>query len=384
MNKKGQAATLIFLILIVLVFYILFLPESERQKILNETDSENFSNIVNNIEKINLLSSDIGSLSYVKENYIEHSLTPALLDVRANAVVLSEINPFIIRNGWIFSKDKNVGFIVESPELVNNVFLSFQLVKSLGILNIKLNDVSIFEGVLDNDKPALIQLKKNLLQKINTLDFEVAGFGFFAREYQFKDVKIVGDVLDFSRRFVFQTFIVSPEEKANIDSGALSFYAVCSRETVGILNILLNNKVLFAGAPNCNSINRFETLGSDFNEGRNKLSFELPNGKARLDSVVIKTKLKPTKSFIDYFNVNSTVYSKINSKRLKIWLRMDFVDDSKQKIVDVNVNGVLSTVDQSGLKYEKDITSRIRAGNNYLALTPKTELNVVNLKINAE
>ena len=55
MNKKGQAATLIFLILIVLVFYILFLPESERQKILNETDSENFSNIVNNIEKINLV-----------------------------------------------------------------------------------------------------------------------------------------------------------------------------------------------------------------------------------------------------------------------------------------------------------------------------------------
>ena len=330
MNKKGQAATLVFLILIVLIFYILFLPESERQKILDSDAAEKTTGVAGSVEKINLLSADVGGLSYVKEKEIEHSLSPALLDVRANAVVLSEIAPFVVRKGWFFSKDKSVGFVIDSPEIVDNVFLSFQLVKHLGTLHIKLNGVSVFEGAVVRDEPMIVELKKGLLQKVNTLELEVTGFGFFAREYQFRDAKIVGDVIDLSRRSVLETFIVSPEEKSNLDSGALSFYAVCNRETVGVLSIKLNSRMLFSGAPNCNSANRFEILGADFNDGRNELNFELPEGKARLDSVVIKTKLTPTKNFIDYFNVNSTVYNKINSKRLKAWLRINFVDDGKQ------------------------------------------------------
>lgn len=384
MNKRAQVSTLILLMMIVLVFYVLLLPPAEREKILGDEDTAITGTGTSKIEKLVLLSADIGAMDYVKEKEIEHTLVPVLLEERANAVVLSELSPFNVRKGWFSSKTKNVAFNIENLEITEKVLLSFQLDKKIGTLRIKLNDIDIFDSPVAGNEPVLVELKKNALQKVNTLNFEVYGLGIFAREYQFKDVKIVADIVDASRRSSMQTFIVSPEEKNNLQSGYVSFYGVCSAQQVGTLTVALNDKVLFSGTPNCNSINRFETIGTDFAEGRNQLKFDLPSGSARLDSVLAKTKLKPTKSFIDYFNVNSTVYSQLNSKKTKTLLRVEFVDNGKQKTADVNINGVLSTIDQSASKYEKDITSKVRENNNYISLTPRTELNVVNLKVSVE
>lgn len=383
MNKRSQVSTLILLLMIVLVFYVILLPPGEREKIL-ETPADQTVSGTSSTEKINLLSADVGTMDYVKEKEIEHSFTPVLLEERANAVVLSEVAPFSVRKGWFTSKTKQVAFGVESPETAEKVLLSFQLTKKVGNLRIKLNDVDVFDAAVEGDAPVFVELKKSLIQKINTLEFETYGLGIFAREYQFKDIKIVGDIIDPSRRSSLQTFIVSPEEKSNLQSGYLSFYGVCNTQQVGTLTIMLNDKVLSSLVPNCNSVNHFETVSNDFLEGRNELKFNLPSGSARLDSVLVKTKLKPTKSFIDYFNVNSTVYTKLDTHKAKTWLRIEFVDDGKQKTADVNINGVLSTIDQTNNKYEKDITSRIRKDNNYISLTPRTELNVVNLKVSVE
>jgi len=147
------------------------------------------------------------------------------------------------------------------------------------------------------------------------------------------------------------------------------------------MTINLNDKILSSAIPSCNSINRIETVGEDFYDGRNVIEFSMPSGKARLDSVLVKTRLKPTKSYINYFNINGTVISKVSARQGKIWLALDFVDDNSRKTADVNINGILSTIDQSTAKYEKDITSKIKEGNNYLAITPRTELNIVGLQV---
>ena len=63
-------------------------------------------------------------------------------------------------------------------------------------------------------------------------------------------------------------------------------------------------------------------------------------------------------------------------------LRIHFVDDNAEKTAVMNINGILSTIDQRNSLYEKDITSKTREGNNYITLTPKVnELNIVKLEI---
>lgn len=369
--------------MIVLIFYILFLPAEEREKLLGEEETSTVTTTKLKSPVV-LLSTDVGTLTQVKEKEIEHTLPPVLVEERSSAEVLAELNPFTVRRGWIREKKKQVTLTIEKHDVTENVFLNFQLAKHVGGLRIKLNMVEIFDGEIEEDVPQTILLKKELLQKINLLEFETYGFGLFAREYAFKDVKIVGDVVDKARKAAFETIVVSPEEHANVERGHLSFFAVCKREEVGVLEISLNGKTLAAGVPNCNSVNRFEFVKDDVKVGKNELLFALERGRVRLDSIVIKTKLKPTKSFIDYFNVNGTIMKKLDARQAKSIIKITFVDDNALKVADLNINGILSTIDQKTSMYEKDITSRTREGNNYVALTPRTELNVVNLQVKVE
>ena len=368
--------------MILLVFYIIFLPESERIKILESNETSTVTGTVStSVSKIILLSEDVGTLTYVKEKELEHTLPSILLEERANAVVLSQVNPFIVRKGWFTATTKDIAFSVEKPSATENVLLSFLVGKHNGYLRVYLNDVNVFDSEVKSDSVQVIGLKKELLKNINTINFKVYGGGILASIYELKDVKIVGDVVDITRKAATVPFIISPEEKTNLLSGYVSFYAVCNRELAGTMTINLNDKILSSAIPSCNSINRIETVGEDFYDGRNVIEFSMPSGKARLDSVLVKTRLKPTKSYINYFNINGTVISKVSARQGKIWLALDFVDDNSRKTADVNINGILSTIDQSTAKYEKDITSKIKEGNNYLAITPRTELNIVGLQV---
>ncbi|MBI4140297.1 hypothetical protein HY485_00510 [Candidatus Woesearchaeota archaeon] len=381
-NKKAQASTLIFLIMVLLIFYILFLPASEREKLLGENDSTTSVFVAS--EPVVLLSDDVGTLTQVKEKDIEHTLTPVILEERVSAEVFAELPPFTVRKGWFFASPKEFVFSVENPALVEGGLLSFQVGQHRGLLSIKVNNVEVFDGEL-NDGPNVIKIKKELLQKMNVVEFAGRGFGLLARQYFFNDVKVVGDVKDLSRESVVESFIVSPEEKNALASGYLSFYAVCNRELAGTLATTLNGRLLASVVPNCNSVNRFELVGDDFVEGKNLLNFNMPSGKARLDSVVVKTKLKPTKGYVNYFNVNSSVFSRVLNNNDRVMLRVYFVDDDAQKTADLNINGILGSVDQRNALYEKDITSKTREGNNYVALTPKVaELNVVKLEVKVE
>ena len=71
MNKKSQASTLILLIMILLVFYIIFLPESERAKILqSDENGTETSSVSTSVSKITLLSEDVGTIEEVIEPYL--------------------------------------------------------------------------------------------------------------------------------------------------------------------------------------------------------------------------------------------------------------------------------------------------------------------------
>lgn len=63
---------------------------------------------------------------------------------------------------------------------------------------------------------------------------------------------------------------------------------------------------------------------------------------------------------------------------------MEFVDDGEKKQAQLNVNGKFDAINQIDPEYEKDITTLVREGNNYVEIKPFTELNIVKLTIKAE
>jgi len=103
-----------------------------------------------------------------------------------------------------------------------------------------------------------------------------------------------------------------------------------------------------------------------------------------LEQIRIKAILDPTKSYMDYFNVDSKLYETVVDGINDAELVIKFVDDNKLKNAKLNVNGRLYMIDQRTPTYRVDISNVIEEGNNYVELTPLTELNIIKLEITAE
>ncbi|MEM3154936.1 MAG: hypothetical protein QW165_05250, partial [Candidatus Woesearchaeota archaeon] len=253
-----------------------------------------------------------------------------------------------------------------------------------GILVISLNGQKIFEGGVKVQNPPPVNLPKTLLRPTNQLDFSVTG-GFFARKkYSLSDVKVVGDITDVKRQMAQNTFTISDTERENIETAFLDFYPICEQRTVGILTIELNGKVIYSSAPLCDSLNRQDLYAEDLRTGKNILVFRIDRGSYRIENIRVRTILKPVKAYIDYFNVKSSVYNDVLDRERQVILRIEFVDDKRQKRAEINVNGKKDVIDQRDFEYERDISSWIREGNNYIEIKPLTELDVVRLQVRAD
>jgi hypothetical protein len=71
-------------------------------------------------------------------------------------------------------------------------------------------------------------------------------------------------------------------------------------------------------------------------------------------------------------------------KERQVILRIEFIDNDKAKRAEMNLNGRKDMIDQTDNIYERDISSWVKEGNNYLELKPLTELNVVKLQVRAD
>ncbi|MBW3004207.1 hypothetical protein KY310_00030 [Candidatus Woesearchaeota archaeon] len=384
MRKRAQgatASTLIGIITILLIFYILFLPPAERQALLSD---ENLSATGEVIQKQVLLKAPIGKLDFVGENEFDHYLPNLYLHESRAADILANINPFTIKKTVYKTDRKEHTFKIADPANTQNVFLSITAPKHEGILSVEFNGLDIFEGEVRQTNPPPIPIRTDYLKETNTVAFQLEGFGIPTREYEFSEAKIIGDVLDVSRLAGKSSIPLGNAEYNNMDRAWIDFYPLCDQFTVGVMDILLNNKKIFSGVPECESLNRKDLYKEDLNPGKNEIEIILSSGSASIEQIRIKTILDESKSFMDYFNVNSNLYSQIISGARSVSLLVSFVDDSRLKNARLNINGRLYMIDQRTPKYRVDITNDIEEGNNYIELTPLTELNIVKLEITAD
>lgn len=392
-NKKGEnkpgfvpetgsnAAIVIGVITLIIIFYILFLPPEAREELLDDTSSNSDSNyaIYNN----SILNEQVGRLEYYSAQGERHSLPNVNLFSLRNAVQMANVNPFTIRNGWFDTVKRNFTFTISDFENTDDIILNFNTHKNQGVLRIRLNGRLIYEYDIDTYNINPIKLNKEFLKPINNLAFEVSGVGYkfwTTNEYSLKDIQVIGYVTDITKQQAQNTFTISSGEKNNLERAIFNFYPQCDKTTVEPLQIILNNRVIYEGVPDCNTDNRFELYKDDLNAGKNTVAFKT-TGRYMIDSIYVDTDLQEVSSYIQYFQIPQEVFVDVVEGDANIVIEIFFVDDRQKKRGELNINGHLTYLNQESPYYARNINPFIGPGNNYIELVPETTMNINEIRV---
>ncbi|RMD58374.1 hypothetical protein D6825_01040 [Candidatus Woesearchaeota archaeon] len=376
----GPAVTLITAITLLLIAYILFLPPAEREALLEGDNVTTTSPLQTSL----LLDESPGKIKYTEKTEIDHNIANVFLATRRNAKVLARLNPVSVKKGWFSDERRVAPFALSNLDRTENIILSFQTKERRGILSVKLNGQLIFEGEIKTQNPPPIPLPKSALKDINEIEFSVKGGFFSKKKYVLDDIKIIGDIISKESQSATSTFTISKTERENLKSASLDYYPLCEQENAGLITITLNGKIISSAIPSCNGLNRQDLYKEDLLEGKNVITWNIEKGAYRIEQIRVRTTLEGVDTFIDYFGIDSQLYNQILDKKKSVVLRIEFVDDQNKKEARLSVNGKFDSIDQEDPIFEKDITSLVREGNNYLEIKPLTELNIARIAVRAE
>jgi hypothetical protein len=385
-SPGGQAATLVGIILVIILFYIVFLPPSEREALLeskgiDDTDEDPDDEDGN----ITILSEAVGTLSYLGKGKVETTIPNIYLSETTSAEELVTFNPFYIRNGWFDKKPKTITFKLDNLENTANVVLSFKARTHKGILTIKLNDNTIYDYRVARLDVEPIKLNKEFLKAENILEFTVSSVGISfwrTNEYSLEGIRIIADITDLSRQKSQNIFTLTSSEYQNIEKATIRLIPYCDvQKDVGILNIDVNNHNIYSSTPVCDDPIVQEFSSDRVNIGENNILFKSDRGSYSVEQVRLTFDLKEAKSVTYFFELNQEDYDDINDEDKSAWLQLKFVDDEENKEAEISINGHRTQVDQTRQTYTRRIDHWVKSGNNYVTIKPKSLLKIVSLDI---
>ena len=115
--------------------------------------------------------------------------------------------------------------------------------------------------------------------------------------------------------------------------------------------------------------------------GQNNVVFKTNKGSYSVEQIILSFKQKNVPESVMYFEVNSSTFKDIDARKYDTYLTIDFVDDSDTKRLDLNINDHLIRVDQEKKVFEREVGAWIEDGNNFIKITPKTTLEIVELNV---
>ena len=382
-TSGSDAWILVGLIGLMMLFYIMFLPPQEREGLLS--DQGGVMGPGGPIAGGTLLKRTPGRLDALLQPGFEHVVPSFKVVELKNAQVLASLNPFSVSNSWFGDHAYKTTFHIEAPDLVDAPLLVFEAPVRSGVLTIKLNGKMVYAFEPRSSDVPPIMLKKSDLQQDNDIEFSVSGVGlrfWSSNRFDVVNARLLGDVSDLSRQKAQNIFTLSPQEKASLLAATLAFVPECEQARVGILDILVNGNQVYSAIPACNSPFQTEVGLSQLHEGTNELMFKTRQGTYNMKLAKVQTKVRQTGTFIDYFELNQSVFNEVVAGRRRVELQIDFVDDAKPKRATVNVNGHMTFIDQREPFYSRAINPWVLPGpRNYIELSPETTLNVPELRI---
>ena len=385
MKKTAQgglnAAILVAIIAGLIILYIVFLPTSEREKLIEDKTSDSGTQPSSNV----LLRASPGMLSTSVGLEDEKTIPDIFLVETTNAKEISGINPFIVRNGWFDKRSNKVNFELEDMDNTDKVILSFTTKKRTGILAIKLNDVVVFESELSSDIIEPVKLDKQLLRKSNSLEFSVSSVGvkfWTTNEYSLENIKVIGDITDTSKQESTNIFALSDSEFSSMDKAVLKFTPYCGNvNELGTLDIFVNNKKLFSSVPVCENAYKQSIPKSVLSEGENNIVFKTKKGSYSIEQIRISLEFKEPKVKTYFFEIDADTFRRIRDNDDDVELTIKFVDDKNQKRAKLDINGHIETIETEKSSISKNIDSKMSEGNNFVRLEPLEDIEVVELRV---
>ena len=372
-GNAGSAGSLIGVILLLFLFYVIFLPPADRDALLQE-DRPGLSD--GSVQGNTILAEGVGKLDFVPATVKRFAVPNAYLQETAETHQLAQVGFFNVRRTLFGSTDKKITF----PAQTDRGTLTFQVEKSAGVLSITLNNQNIFQNTVVT--PTSVILPN--LQKENTLTFSVDGRFFQTKRYDLSDVKILENVPVISKQIMRYDFSLSEDEHAAMNRAVYTFFPNCVQQDAGTLTITLNDAAVSQNVPSCDAINVEEIDKSELRVGKNTLGLALDQGRVNIAQGVVEISFTPVDSYIKYFSIPANLVFDAQRGISRVVLKMTFVDDGSPKRAILNVNGVLDAIDQTGPVFERDVSRIIRGGNNYVSITPKSPLEILELEIRAE
>ena len=370
---------------LLMIFYIMFLPPQERERLLSDQQEVTSSKGPGSAPTGVLLKRTPGRLDALLQPSFDHAIPTFKVVELKNAQVLASLNPFSVTNSWLGEYSYKTSFLIDNPELVDAPLLVFEAPLRRGILKVKLNEkwVYAFEPSTSDVPP--IMLKKQDLLKENSIEFFVSGVGlkFWSQNrYDIVNARLLGDVSDISRQKAHNIFTLSPREKESLTSAVLSFVPECDQSKIGVLDGLVNGKRVYSAIPLCNTQFQTELETSSLHDGLNELMFMTQKGTYTIHLAKVSTEVKQSGTFIEYFELSQAVFNEVVAGRRRVEIQVDFVDDGQPKRATLNVNGHLTFIDQRQPFYARPLNPWVLPGpRNYIEIQPENTINIAELRV---
>ena len=392
-SKRGQthhsmgslAATFISIMVLLIILYILLLPPNTRQEILlgNETTSgTGSSNATTNVSTQALLLEHPGKLEFLAKDEIDHSITTVNLFSTTESQILKKIDSAFVSNSWFSEKTSTFNFSIKDLPNTNNAVLSFNVLNKKGNLIVKFNGKEILNR--ETDPNVALNLPPEILREENQIEFAVSGVGaafWRTNGYTLQGIKVTADVTTIDTLKSKSVFYITATEKNTVEISSLKFFLNCGGEQRP-LNIILNQHVLFSGAPDCGPQKAIEFLPQYLLPGENTLDLSTEKGANYVvDQIIVKTKLKQAAAPIYFFELNQDQLNAVTSGSKKATVYFRFADAVEQKQGELWINGVKTSFDTREISYNSDISQYVLKGSNALEIKPKTSLFILDLEV---
>lgn len=383
-RNANWAGSLIIAIGVLIIFYILFLPPNSRNEFLNITDNQTGGNNTITFTPKVVLRVNPGPVLPKTAN-IKYSGGHSIDDVRISALTGAKVirteNPFFIRSNIFSSKTKKIMFKLADPEDTSNLLLSFTSSKHRGVLEVFLNNYEVMSYELSSTNVQPIQLPKDYLRENNTLVFMVSQGFLVSNYYNIENLKITAYVRDKSHSKSTSTFEVSDSELQTLESAKLTYYLKCYSTKPGKLSIDINGYPLGSFIPDCDSFRKIDFPTSYLTSGNNFITFETDSGDYLISQVKISPVFKSINVPTYYFELEPSLYDKIQKGDAKAILKIRF-PDSNDKEGRIYVNGYVMSLSTKDLNFERVIDKDyLFKHTNALRIEPDTPIDITSLEI---
>ena len=273
-QDAGAAAALVAIIALLIIFYLLFIPPSVRDQILEGNGSSVSTGT--SVSNKTILLVNPGTLAPMKSTDVEHTIPAVYLYAKESSKVIGTRST-ITTSASIFSKKQSsMSFDISDVQNTDNVILTFKSESRRGNLIVKINSKEVFNGQIKSANPSPIKISKSyLVSGVNRIDFSVDNVGWrFWRinKHELNNLQVNADITDKSQQKSKNIFIVSATEKSNTQRSVLRFSPVCTASgNIGKVNVMINTHSVYYAVPDCGGRVAIEFDPNNLRQGENNL-----------------------------------------------------------------------------------------------------------------